>query len=467
MGYIGAILEDENFKRDVVHMDHWEQIDVAIDGATSGFIVSVFALGCMISAFPVVSGFFLDRFGRRASLIFGSLVFLVGSVIQAASESVTVILVGRLISGCSIGILSTVVPLYQSELAPSHLRGSFASLHQVMVILGAVLAALGDQLLLPRAEGWRWAILLPVLPGLIFLLGMHFLPESPRWLVQNGQHELALRVLQGVRDRDEEAIEEIKDINSEIEQSKGSSASTCQTLCSGRIVRLLAVGTTLQLLQQLNGINAFVGFGPRIFNSLGFNATCLQTLLMLVCFVATVPAIYFIERLGRRNLLLSGAIGMLLSSVVITVLGLIFIRQEGGKVEVLNDLAGAIIVSAIFFFVASFAFSWGPVTWVYCAEIFPLRVRGPCVGLTTMSEWAGVFIVNQTTPMLLQSMGFSAFGIFAGFCLVAVLFTLWLPETRGVPLEHMSEIFDARFGTAHEAPATKTGKRGACNTPKV
>merc|ERR1712232_202185 len=152
--------------------------------------------------------------------------------------------------------------------------------------------------------------------------------------------------------------------------------------------------------------------------------------------------------------------GMLLSSMVVAILGVTFTRQDSGTVEVLNDPAGVIIVLAIFFFVASFAFSWGPVTWVYCAEIFPLNVRAQCVGLTTMSEWAGVFIVNQFTPMLLQGVGFSTFGIFAGFCLVAVLFTLWLPETRGVPLEHMSEIFDARFGSAREVPATKTGNGG-------
>jgi sugar porter (SP) family MFS transporter len=467
MGYIGPILEDAKFKRDVVHMDNWDQTDAAIDGATSGFIVSVFALGCMGTALPVVSGFFLDRFGRKASIMFGSLIFLSGSVIQASSQSVAVILMGRLISGCSIGVLSTVVPLYQSELAPCHLRGSFASVHQVMIVLGAVLASCGDQLLLPVSEGWRWAILLPVFPGLVFLVGMCFLPESPRWLVQKGQQEVALCVLRALRDKDEDALAEIKDINLEKEQIKCTHASTCQTLCSGRILRLLVVGTTLQLLQQLNGINAFVGFGPRIFNSLGFNATRLQTLLMVVAFVATLPAIYLIERLGRRILLLSGAVGMLFSSMVIAILGVIFIRHDSGKVEVLSDPAGVIIVLAIFLFTASFAFSWGPVTWVYCAEMFPLNVRGQCVGLTTMSEWAGVFIVNQSTPMLLQSMGFSAFGIFTGFCLVAVLFTLWLPETRGVPLEHMSEIFDARFGAAREVAAAKLGEACSPHAPNV
>merc|ERR1712039_679662 len=150
-----------------------------------------------------------------------------------------------------------------------------------------------------------------------------------------------------------------------------------------------------------------------------------------------------------------------------TILGVIFIRQDADKIEVLNDSAGLLIVIAIFVFTASFSFSWGPVTWVYCAEIFPLNVRGRCVGLTTMWEWVGVFVVNQSTPMLLQSMGFSSFGIFAGFCLVAVIFTLWLPETRGVPLEHMSAIFDKRLGTARDIPAMNLKEESAPDAPNV
>lgn len=283
------------------------------------------------------------------------------------------------------------------------------------------------------------------------------MPESPRWLVQQGKQEAALAVLKTIRKEEADAIAEIKDINHEQEQNRDSDVRTFHSLCDGRTLRLLFVGVSLQVLQQLNGINAFVGFGPRIFNTLGLNATRLQTLLMVVLFAATCPAIYFIERLGRRPLLLAGAVGMFLASSVITVLGLVFTSQEDGKIDVLDDNAGMCIVVAIFMFSAAFAYSWGPVTWVYCAEIFPLKVRGQCVGLTTMSEWAGVFIVNQSTPMLLQSMGFGAFGIFAAFCLIAVCFTLWIPETQGVPLEHMNEVFDARFGKASKA-STKTAQ---------
>lgn len=361
-------------------------------------------------------------------------------------------LLGRFISGCSIGILSTVVPLYQSEMAPPHLRGSFTSLHQVMIVFGAMGAAFGDHILLPLDHGWQLAVLLPVVPGLVFFIGTFFLPRSPRWLVQHGKQAAALSVLQSVREENVARLE-LQDILDEANRMVGVSYS--EELCSGRILRLLAVGSLLQLFQQLNGINAFIGFGPRIFDSLGLQATLLQTVMMVALFIATLPAMYFIERLGRRILLLCGAFGMLLSSILVTVLGLMYTRQLDGKMEVLNESAGTAIVASIFFFTANFAYSWGPVTWVYCAEIFPLKVRGHCVGLTTMWEWAGVFIVNQLTPMLLSSMGFAAFGIFSAFCLAAFLFALWLPETKGVPLEHMDRIFDARFGSRNSSAFTK------------
>jgi len=457
MGYIGPIIEDSKFKRDVAYLVDWDEPGSEIDSATSGFIVSVFALGCMFSAFPLVSGFFLDTLGRKVSLMIGSLIFMVGSIVQAASSSVAVMLVGRFISGCSIGVLSTVVPLYQSELAPPHLRGGLTSLHQVMVVFGVAIASFADALLLPLDDGWRLAILIPVVPGLVLFVGMFFLPRSPRWLVQRGRQDEALRVLQSIRDG-EGARSELQEIILDQEHGKASGEMRWGDLLSGRVVRLLAVGIVLQLLQQVTGINMFVSFGPRIFQSLDLDASFLQTLLTAALFVATLPALYFIERFGRKSLLLCGAVGMLLPNIVMAVVGMIYMPQENGKIEVLSNTAGSAIVACVFFFAISFAYSWGPATWVYCAEIFPLKVRGYCVGLTTMAEWTGVFIVNQLTPTMLSSMGFGAFAIPGAFSLAALLFAAWLPETKGVLLEHMDQIFDARFGKYQARDIAKLGE---------
>lgn len=353
--------------------------------------------------------------------------------------------VGRFVSGCSIGILSTVVPLYQSEMAPPQLRGALTAVAQVMIVLGVLLATFADQLLLPLENGWRLAVLLPVIPALVLLFGAVFLPRSPRWLVQKGRVEDARRVLLQLRE-EEEAVAELREIVADQEAVSAFGEPAWAELFSGRVARLLAVGALLQVLQQITGINAFVSYAPRIFQSLGFSPTLFQTLFTVTLFVATVPAMCLVERFGRRPLLFSGAVGMLLPNLLMAIIGVACVDQQDGRMVVSNHLAGGLIAACVFFFGASFGYSWGPVTWVYCAEIFPLRVRGRCVGVTTMAEWAGVFVVNQFTPMLLNSLGFSAFFIFTGFCVVAVALSLWIPETKGVLLEHMDRVFDAKLG---------------------
>jgi len=448
MGYIGPILEDAEFKRDVVHLVDWDEPDAEVPGTTSGVIVSAFALGCMASAFPLVSSFFVEVLGRRAPLATGGVVFLLGCAIQAAAGGVPVMVTGRFVSGCSIGILSTVVPLYQSELAPPQFRGTLTSLSQVMICFGVSVASFADQVLLPLRGGWRFAVLLPVLPGLVLLLGMPFLPESPRWLVSRGRAREALAVLGSVR-IEGAAEAELREIVADRDAAQASGRGGWRELRSGRVSRLLAVGIGLQLMQQLTGINAFVAYGPRIFRSLGLSAAHLQTALSLALFFGTLPATCLIERFGRRGLLASGAVGMLVASVLMAVLGTIFTTDDvGGRLVISSNMAGVVIVVCIFLFVFSFAYSWGPTTWVYCAEIFPMKVRGECVGLTTMAEWSGVFLVNQFTPMLLSAIGFQSFFVFGAFGAVAVALALWLPETKGVPLEHMDQVFAAKFGAA-------------------
>jgi len=447
MGYIGPIIEDTQFKQDVGVAD--------MSSVTEGFVVSVFALGCILFAFPLLSGWFLSRLGRKVSLMVGSLIFMTGSILQAAATSVALMVVGRFVSGCSVGILSTVVPLYQSELAPPHLRGALTASSQVMITVGVLVATFADEQLLHLHSGWRLAILVPVLPASVLFVGMFFMPRSPRWLVQQGRKQEALRVLRSIREEDE-AIAELEEIALEQESASLSGEPRWSDLCSGRVGRLLVVGIVLQVLQQFTGINVFVSFGPRIWRSLGLDAKLVQTLMSATLFAATVPAMCLIDRFGRRSLLIAGAVGMLLANIVMSVLGLLYTHQEDGKTHVLNHAAGTAIAASAFFFVINFSYSWGPTTWVYCAEIFPLKVRGPCVGLTTMAEWMGVFVINQMTPILLSAMGFATFILLAAFSLAALLLGLWLPETKGVRLEQMDRIFDAKLG--EDGTGRDTGK---------
>ncbi|CAJ1384442.1 unnamed protein product [Effrenium voratum] len=324
------------------------------------------------------------------------------------------------------GLLSTVVSLYQSELAPSHLRGNLTSLYQFMITLGILVAAAADIPLVGREDGWRYAIFLQVAPALVLLLGMFLLPRSPRWLVQRGRTEEALAVLQRLRD-EAKAQEEFKEILASWQSSSGE--GSWQDM-SQRTRQLLAVGVALQLLQQLVGMNAFMYFGPRIFRILQLDENRLQALNNGVNCISTLPALFLADRCGRRSLLIWGASGMILACCTMGVLGITGPpgKEMGVKAQV----------------------------WVYCAEIFPLQHRSKCVGLTTMSNWLGNFLIAQVSPVLLESLGFGSFFVFGFFSLAALLLACWLPETKGIALEDIQSLFDQKFGEpqAHKpAPA--------------
>eukprot|EP00438_Fugacium_kawagutii_P024269 Skav206663 [mRNA] locus=scaffold56:77510:78187:+ [translate_table: standard] len=192
IGYIAPILECWSFKRDVVHLTDESQM---ISSVTVGFIVSSFSLGCIAASFPVVSTYFLDSWGRRDSIMLGTVVFLLGCGLQVVAQSIVLMCFGRLVSGCAIGLLSTVVALYQSEVAPAQMRGNLTSLYQFMITLGILAAAAADVVLVELHHGWRYAIGLQVLPALVLLSCMPCLPRSPRWLVQQGRKDEALFAL--------------------------------------------------------------------------------------------------------------------------------------------------------------------------------------------------------------------------------------------------------------------------------
>ncbi|CAE7234353.1 ywtG [Symbiodinium natans] len=374
----------------------------------------------------------------------------------AGAESVMMICIGRLISGCAIGLLSTVVALYQSEVAPAHLRGGLTSLYQFMITLGILVAAAVDVPLVQRDDGWRLAILLQAFPAVVLLVGMFFLPRSPRWLVQKGRINEAQDVLVKLRG-EKEAQRELKDIVQSWQET-GQDEVSWGELATGRTKQLLMVGIALQLLQQLVGMNALMYFGPRIFRTLGLQENTFQAVNNAVNCLSTLPSLYLADRCGRRCLLIWGAKGMICSCCIIGAVGSFasFEDRQGGKG---TPAASYVTVAMVFAFVINFAYGWGPIVWVYCAEIFPLRSRSRCVGVTTMSNWIGNYLIAQLSPVLLESLGLGSFFVFAGFAAAALALACWLPETRGVALEDIESLFEERFGSAaaSKAPAQTFG----------
>lgn len=433
IGYIAPILSSPEFRKDM---------GGSISDSMEGFVVGVFSLGCIITAFPTISGYFLDAWGRRDSIVLGTAVFLIGCGLQAAAMSISQFLIGRLVSGLSIGLLSTVVALYQSEVAPTATRGAFTSLYQLMITLGILVASMADEALIGHRSGWRHAILLQMVPALVILAGLPCMPRSPRWLVQKGRQDEALRSLRRFRDSCEDAEAELEEIAASVAEAAKLSPSWSE-LFEGLTLRLLLLGMSLQLLQQLVGMNSIMYFGPRMFADLGLNPNRFQVITNLVNFASTGMAILCADRLGRRCLLAVGALGMLLPSLVLAALGSLYLgdtaKTPGGPVSF-------VMASMIFIFVASFAMSWGPMVWVYTAEMYPLRSRSWCMGLTVTANWIGNYVIGQLTPILLGSIGFLTFLIFGTCSFLALLVALWIPETSGVLLEHIGPLFEKRFG---------------------
>jgi len=264
IGYIAPIVASSPFKRDI-----FGDPDKEIPESINGMIVSLFSVGAMIASFPVITSFFLDTFGRKPSIMLGAAVFIIGSIIQASSFDLVQLLIGRCVSGMSIGILSSVIVLYQGELAPASMRGGMTTLYQLMITFGILVAAFIDELFVERDNGWRLVICMMCVPAMILLIGMIFMPRSPRWLVQRGRLEEARNVLLTVRDRGQ-AEKEVAEIAEEVKQGEEMGLPRWTELFSGRVGRLVFLGVSLQLLQQLVGMNAFMYFGPTIFQSLHF-----------------------------------------------------------------------------------------------------------------------------------------------------------------------------------------------------
>mmetsp|Transcript_56622 Transcript_56622/g.132028 ORF Transcript_56622/g.132028 Transcript_56622/m.132028 type:complete len:500 (-) Transcript_56622:80-1579(-) len=445
IGYIAPILECASFKRDVAHLHNWDDPSSKIHSGIVGFIVGIFSLGCIVTSMPVVSSYFLDTWGRRSSILVGTSFFLTGCVIQALAMSIRVMYLGRVVTGGSIGLLSSVVPLYQAEMASPSMRGALTSLYQLMITAGIFVAAFVDSVLVFRDNGWRYAIWLQTIPAGVILVSMPFLPRSPRWLVQQGRLMEAKSTLYRIREP-EEAEQEMAEIVEDFEASKRLGEPRWVEVFTGRVGRLVALGSALQLLQQLVGMNAFMYFGPRIFGSFGLKENRFQTINNAVNFVSTLPALYLADRSGRTILMIVGAAGMTVACTVMGILGTIFMDKHGGHLVLTNSSVGGIMMAMVFGFVVSFACTWGPIVWVYCCEIFPMKYRGRCVGVTTVTNWVGNYIIAQFSPMLLESLGFGTFFIFGGFSLIGLLLSLWLPETKGLLLEHIGPLFDKKFG---------------------
>jgi SP family galactose:H+ symporter-like MFS transporter len=394
-------------------------------------VVSVVLVGAAIAALS--GGRLADIFGRRAMLLVTAAIFIVGAMVCAAAPSLNFLVIGRLIVGVGIGLATSNVPIYISEVSPPQSRGWQVSLFQLAITIGILAAYLVDYAF-SGSGSWRWMLGLAFVPGAILGLGMIGMPESPRWLAEHGESQRAREVLQRIRGT-ENIDSEWREIQDTLAQ--GEERSRFADLFAPHVRPALIIGIGLAIFQQVTGINTVIYYAPVIVQSAGISSASGAILatagIGLVNVIMTLLAMWLIDHVGRRPLLLTGIAGMILS---LAVLGFVFRMPTGGA---LSWLA----VITLMVYVASFAISLGPIFWLLISEIYPLKVRGIAEGTAAGANWAFNFLVSLTFLTLIQVLGSSwTFWLYAALAIASWFFSFYLvPETKGRTLEEIENSF--------------------------
>lgn len=405
------------------------QKDFPLSTAMKGFTVSIVLLGAMVGSLS--GGYLTDRFGRRRLMLVISAMFITGTLIAALASQIYSILLGRLFIGFAIGMGSYTAPLYIAEVAPSELRGGLVSLNQLAITIGILVAYIINYTFTNIDGSWRWMFAIGLVPAILLSIGMIFLPESPRWLVKQNRLERATKTLQLLRNK----IDVSHELN-EIKNSFQIKRASFREIFSPWVRPVLCLGAILGFIQQATGINTIIYYAPTIFQLAGFHddsSSILATVgIGVVNVFATVFAIFYIDTIGRRPLLLMGIIGMCAS-----LLGLSFAFHFALPENVVRSTA--LICTLVY--IICFAFSLGAILWVIVSEIFPLEVRATAMGVAMLSCWLSNFVVSSTFLTMLNSLGPSkTFLCYALMCVFSFIFCYYkTPETKGVTLEQIEE----------------------------
>ncbi|KAH6889649.1 sugar transporter [Thelonectria olida] len=456
-GVMGSVLALSSFKEDFGLPTDKGGFASSKNAQVSSNVVSLLTAGCFFGA--IAASFINDRFGRRFSLMFFCLVFLVGAAIQtAAHHAIGQIYAGRVIAGLGIGGMSSITPVFVSENCPPETRGRVSGLFQEFLVIGSTFAYwldYGVSLHIAQStKQWRVPVAIQIIPGGLMIIGLFFLRESPRWLMKKGRRQEALESLAYIRNAPEDSEEvqkEIAEIRAAIEEelmlSEGVTWREC--LKPGNRYRFF-IAFTIMLCQQFSGTNSIGYYAPQIFETVGVSSTHASLFATGVYGTVKVVStgiflIIGIDRWGRRKSLLGGACWMSMMMFIIgAVLATHAPNPDSGKVS----SASSAMVAMIYLYVIGYSFSWGPTPWVYVSEIFPTRLREYGVGLAASTQWLFNFVITEVTPRAVNHIGWRTFLMFGIFCLANFTFIFFfVKETKGRTLEEM----DILFGVVDEA----------------
>jgi len=413
----------------------------------TGFSVASMLLGCAFGALFIAP--IADRFGRKTAMLVSALCFILSAWGSGIAISSAEFIVYRLIGGLAVGAASVLAPAYISEIAPEEHRGRFASLQQLAIVLGIFLAFLSnflignsaggaEQILWMNYSAWRWMYWMEIIPAALFFITVLFIPESPRYLVAREKEAHALLVLSRSLggNRAKTVIIEIKETLSNYIPPKLRDLKN-----GGRIYPLLWVGIALSVFQQFVGINVVFYYGSILWQAAGFSETdALLTNVIsgTVNVVSTFLAIALVDKIGRKPLLLGGAIGMFLSLGALTIIFATADVAPSGQLILSSSLGTfALVLANVFVF--SFGCSWGPCVWVLLGEVFNNRMRAIALAVSASAQWIANFLITMSFPVLLSSLGLGvAYGFYAVCALLAGIFIIkYVPETKGRKLEEM------------------------------
>lgn len=407
-----------------------------------GLAMSIAIAGCLVGA--MVAGFFADLWGRRPLLLLAAIVFLLSAYMTGAVDTFIPFLTARLIGGIAIGVASGMSPMYIAEVSPSATRGRMVSINQLTIVLGILAAQIANWLIaqpmpagmeIPPLDswncqiGWRWMFWAEAFPAAAFLLLVLFIPESPRWLIIKGKEEKAKSVFAKIGGEEYANLEiaTIKQTNDTVEDD----GCGLGILFRKPYLSLIILGIVIAVFQQWCGTNVIFNYAQEIFANAGYDLGDMLFNIVLTGItnvVFTFVALYAVDKIGRKVLMLIGAGGLF---AIYLILGFCYYFQ----------VSGVLMVILVMLAIACYAMTLGPVTWVLLAEIFPNKVRGVAMAVCTFALWTGCFTLTYSFPLLNASLGsYGTFWLYSGICLAGfTYFFLKLPETKGKTLEELEK----------------------------